>query len=103
MTSASRPKISRQTGLPVSTCDISCFMVCFIVLCLLIACGLVSGCQSVNVVEYYEPTSQNVQFSVPGTDGKPGLGPVKRIESKNGIRDWSQNMNIKTNVSVFGL
>ena len=102
MTSASKPT-PRGTGLPALTCDIGCLVVRFIVLCLLIACGLVSGCQSVNVVEYYEPTSQNAQFSVPGVDGKPGLGPVKRIESKNGIRDWSQNMNIKTSVSVFGL
>ena len=103
MTSASKQKTPRVTGLPASACDIGCLVVCFIVLCLLIACGLVSGCQSVNVVEYYEPTSQNAQFSVPGVDGKPGFSPVKRIESKNGIRDWSQNMDIKTSVSVFGL
>ena len=64
---------------------------------------LLVGCQSINKITFYEPNEENAAYCVPAEGGKSGYGPIKSIESKNGIRDWWQNTNIKTSISVLGL
>ena len=67
-----------------------------------IACAL-AGCQRVNKVEYYEPTAENAAYSTPRTDKMAGHGPVKSIEGKSGVPDFSDNKTFRFSINAFGL
>lgn len=70
---------------------------------LLLAALLLVGCQSVTKVEYYEPNAQNAAYSTPTTDKTQGHGPVKSIEGKSGVPDFSDNKTFRFSLSVLGL
>lgn len=63
----------------------------------------VAGCQSVTRVEYYEPTPQNAEYSTPRTEKTQGHGPVKSIEGKSGVPDFSDNKTFRFSLNVLGL
>lgn len=69
----------------------------------IIAAVALAGCQSVTRVEYYEPTEANAEYSTPRTDTAQGHGPVKSIEGKSGVPDFSDNKTFKFNFNVLGL
>ena len=73
---------------------------------LLIAALIVAalaGCQSVTRVEYYEPTPQNAEYSTPRTDKTQGHGPVKSIEGKSGVPDFSDNKTFSLKFNFVGI
>lgn len=70
---------------------------------LLLAALLLVGCQSVTKVEYYEPNEQNAAYSTPRTEKTQGHGPVKSIEGKSGVPDFSDNKTFRFSLSVLGL
>ena len=63
----------------------------------------VAGCQSVTKVEYYEPTPQNAEYSTTRTDKTQGHGPVKSIEGKSGVPDFSDNKTFRFSLNILGL
>lgn len=67
------------------------------------ALAVLSGCQSVSRVEYYEPTSSNAEYCVKTSAAQQGHGPVKAIEGKSGVPDFSDNKSFKLNLNVLGL
>ena len=73
-----------------------------ILFAVLIAAAL-AGCQSVTRVEYYEPTPQNAEYSTPRTDKTQGHGPVKNIEGKSGVPDFSDNKTFRFSLNILGL
>ena len=62
-----------------------------------------AGCQSVTKVEYYEPTAENAAYSTPRTDKTQGHGPVRSIEGKSGVPDFSDNKTISLKFNILGL
>ncbi len=64
---------------------------------------LCAGCQSVSRVEFYEPTSANAEYSVKSSETKQGHGPVRVIEGKSGVPDFSDNKTFRFNLNIFGL
>ena len=62
-----------------------------------------SGCQSVTRVEYYEPSAGNAAYCPPRSATTQGHGPVKSIEGKSGVPDFSDNKTFKWSFSFFGL
>lgn len=62
-----------------------------------------AGCQSVTRVEYYEPTPQNAEYSTPRTEKTQGHGPVKSIEGKSGVPDFSDNKTFRFSLNILGL
>ena len=73
---------------------------------LLIAALIVAalaGCQSVTRVEFYEPTPQTAEYSTPRTDKTQGHGPVKSIEGKSGVPDFSDNKTFRFSLNILGL
>ncbi len=69
----------------------------------LLLAGMTAGCQSVTKVEFYDVTEHNSAFSVPSQDGKLGHGPIKTIEGKSGMPDWSDGKSFKFSLSFFGM
>ena len=65
--------------------------------------ALAAGCQTVTRVEYYEPTKDNAEYSTPRTDTAQGHGPVKSIEGKSGVPDFSDGKTFKFNINILGL
>ena len=68
---------------------------------LLLACislALLAGCQKVYEVEYYEPTQYNVDYSIPATSKRPGLGPIKMIKGKSGSIEFSDNKSFSFSI-----
>ena len=64
---------------------------------------LLSGCQSVTKVEYYEPTEANQAYCTPTEGNTYGHGPVKSIEGKSGVPDFSDGKSFNFNVSAVNL
>ena len=64
--------------------------------------AVLTGCQSVTKVEYYEPTAANAAYSTPRTDKTQGHGPVKSIEGKSGVPDFSDNKTFRFSINAFG-
>ena len=64
---------------------------------------LVAGCQTVTRVEYYEPTEDNAEYSTPRTEKSQGHGPVKSIEGKSGVPDFSDNKTFSFNIFNLGV
>lgn len=62
-----------------------------------------AGCQSVTRVEFYEPTTANAAYCTPRTDRSLGHGPVRSIEGKSGVPDFSDGKSFNLNVSAFSL
>ena len=62
-----------------------------------------AGCQSVTKVEYYEPTEANRAYSTPAEGNTFGHGPVKSIEGKSGVPDFSDGKSFNFNVSAVNL
>jgi len=62
-----------------------------------------AGCQSVTKVEYYEPTAENAAYSTPRTDKTQGHGPVRSIEGKSGVPDFSDNKTFSFKFNILGL
>lgn len=60
---------------------------------------ILSGCQKVYEVEYYEPTQHNAEYSIHATSKRPGLGPIKKIKGKSGSIEFSDHKSI--NFSIF--
>lgn len=69
----------------------------------IIAVAALAGCQSVTKVEFYEPTDANAQYSTPRTDTGLGHGPVKSIEGKSGVPDFSDNKTFSFNIFNLGV
>lgn len=67
----------------------------------ILALAVCAGCQSVTKVEYYEPTEANAAYSTPQTEKSLGHGPVKSIEGKSGVPDFSDGKSF--NISVFNV
>ena len=65
--------------------------------------AIAAGCQSVTRVEYYEPTKDNAEYSTPQSDNTQGHGPVKAIEGKSGVPDFSDNKTFRFNLNILGL
>ena len=65
--------------------------------------ALAAGCQSVTKVEFYEPTDATAEYSTPRTDTAPGHGPVKSIEGKSGVPDFSDNKTFSFNIFNLGV
>ena len=65
--------------------------------------GLATGCQSVNRVEYYEPTEANAAYSTPTTEKSSGHGPVKSVEGKSGTPDFSDHKTFSLKFNILGL
>ena len=61
------------------------------------------GCQSVSKVEFYEPTPDNEAYSIKATETMQGHGPVKLIEGKSGVPDFSDNKSYSFKMSILGL
>ena len=64
---------------------------------------LLAGCQSVSRIEYYEPTGANAAYSAPNSAERPGHGPVKSIEGRSGVPDFSDHKTFRFTLSVLGL
>ena len=62
-----------------------------------------AGCQSVTRVEYYEPTPQNAEYSTPTGEKTQGHGPVKSIEGKSGVPDFSDNKTFSLKFNFVGI
>ncbi|MBP5531126.1 MAG: hypothetical protein J6Y54_03745 [Lentisphaeria bacterium] len=62
-----------------------------------------AGCQSVTRVEYYEPTEANAEYCTPTAGNTFGHGPVKSIEGKSGVPDFSDGKSFNFNVSAVNL
>ena len=60
-----------------------------------------AGCQSVTRVEFYEPTEANAEYSTPATDKSLGHGPVKCIDGKSGVPDFSDGKSFNLNLSAI--
>ena len=69
----------------------------------IIAAVALAGCQSVTKVEYYEPTEANKAYSTPSAGATFGHGPVKSIEGKSGVPDFSDGKSFNFNVSAVNL
>lgn len=69
----------------------------------ILSVAMLAGCQSVNKIEYYEPNAQNAAYSTPSTEKTQGHGPVKSIEGKSGVPDFSDNKTFRFSLSVLGL
>ena len=67
------------------------------------AAALAAGCQSVTRVEYYEPTEANKIYCTPTEGNTYGHGPVKSIEGKSGVPDFSDGKSFNLNVSAINL
>lgn len=67
------------------------------------AAGILCGCQSVTKVEFYEPTAANAEYSVKSSGRTQGHGPVKLIEGKSGVPDFSDNKTFSLKLNVLGL
>lgn len=80
--------------------DIVALIAIIVVLMLLV---LICGCQSVTHVEFYEPTSTNAEYSTPHTEKSLGHGPVKSIEGKSGVPDFSDGKSFNLIVNAFSL
>lgn len=65
--------------------------------------AILCGCQSVSKVEFYEPTATNADYSVKSAEGVQGHGPVKTIEGKSGVPDFSDNKTFRFNLNILGL
>ncbi|MDD3155463.1 MAG: hypothetical protein PHS41_11400 [Victivallaceae bacterium] len=65
--------------------------------------SMLCGCQSVTKVEFYEPTTDNAEYSVKTTENVQGHGPVKIIEGKSGVPDFSDNKTFRFNLNILGL
>ena len=63
---------------------------------------VLAGCQTVTRVEYYEPTPQNAEYSTPRSDKTQGHGPVKSIEGKSGVPDFSDHKTFSWKFNVVG-
>lgn len=68
-----------------------------------LACIVCSGCQSVSRIEYFEPTQANADYSVKTSDTALGHGPIKAIEGKSGVPDFSDNKTFKFSLNFLGL
>ena len=66
----------------------------------IVAAVALSGCQSVTRVEYYEPTEANREYCTPTAGNTYGHGPVKSIEGKSGVPDFSDGKSFNLNVSA---
>ena len=73
-----------------------------IIIAVVIAAAL-AGCQSVTKVEFYEPTAANAEYSSPSSEKSLGHGPVKCIEGKSGVPDFSDGKSFNLNVSAVSL
>lgn len=62
-----------------------------------------AGCQTVTRVEFFEPTEANRAYSTPQTEKSLGHGPVKSIEGKSGVPDFSDGKSFNLNVSAINL
>lgn len=62
---------------------------------------LVPACQSINNIEFYEPTPENAIYCTPSTDKTPGYGPVKSVQGKFGSPDFSDNKSFIFRLSFF--
>jgi|GEM_PF-5631678 len=61
------------------------------------------GCQAVTKVEFFEPTATNTDYCVKTTDKVQGHGPVKLIEGKSGVPDFSDNKTFSLKLNILGL
>lgn len=59
---------------------------------------ILSGCQTVYDVEYYEPTEGNKAYSMPSTGTRPGFGPIRRIQGRSGSVNFSENLSFKISI-----
>lgn len=75
----------------------------FFLLTAVVSAMAISGCQSVSRVEYFEPTEANAAYSTPRSDTNQGHGPVKAIEGKSGVPDFSDNKTFRLNLNILGL
>ena len=73
-----------------------------IIIAILIAAAA-AGCQTVTRVEFYEPTADNAEYSTPQTEKSLGHGPVKCIEGKSGVPDFSDGKSFNLIVNAFSL
>ena len=64
---------------------------------------VLAGCQTVTRVEYYEPTTENAAYSTPTGEKTQGHGPVKSIEGKSGVPDFSDNKTFRFSLNILGL
>lgn len=69
----------------------------------ILALAVCAGCQSVTKVEYYEPTETNKAYCTPTEGNTYGHGPVKSIEGKSGVPDFSDGKSFNVNVSAINL
>ena len=67
-------------------------------LLLLFLALVLSGCQTVYDVEYYEPTEKNKEYSMPSTCERPGFGPIRRIQGRSGSVNFSESLSFKVSI-----
>lgn len=75
-----------------------------LLMCTFIAllCGT-TACQSVSHVEFYEPTKDNAAYSIPATETSVGHGPIKSIDGRTGVPNFSDNKSLNLRFTVLGL